>query len=160
MPQTQLTAPNDLEIVMVRDFDAPSALVFDAWTNCEHLKRWWGPPTWSLPGCEIDLRVGGEWRYLMRGEGGEEMGMYGEYLEIAAPSRLVSTENFDGEWFEPMGSGTVNTMLLEERDGRTTLTVTSVYKTKAARDGAMQFPMADGAEESFQRLDALLKELA
>ncbi|HEU0072553.1 MAG TPA: SRPBCC domain-containing protein [Dehalococcoidia bacterium] len=162
----KITTPTDLEIVMTRDFQAPRQLVFDAWTNCEHLKRWWGPSTWSLPVCEIDFRVGGKWRFLMKkGEQGEEMGMeemgmYGEYREIAAPGRLVSTENFDGEWFEPMGGGTVQTMVLEERDGVTTMTVTSAYKSKEARDGVLQFPMEEGAEESFQRLDALLAALA
>jgi uncharacterized protein YndB with AHSA1/START domain len=155
----KITAPGDLEIVMTRDFDAPSQLVFDAWTSCEHLKRWWGPPTWSLPECEIDLRTGGRWRYLMRGQDGEEMGMYGEYLEVAAPTRLVSTENFDGEWFEPMGSGSVNTLVLEERNGKTMMTITSRYKSQQARDGVMQFPMAEGAEESLKRLDELLAEL-
>jgi len=161
-PTTRLkiTTPGDVEIVMTREFNAPRALVFDAWTNCEHLKRWWGPPTWSLPECEIDLRVGGRWRYLMRGEGGEEMGMYGEYREVAAPGRLVSTENFEGAMFEPMGGGTVQTMVLEERDGTTSMTITSTYKSKAARDGVLQFPMEEGAEESFQRLDALLVVLA
>ena len=156
----KITTPTDLEIVMTRDFQAPRQLVFDAWTNCEHLKRWWGPPTWSLPECEIDLRAGGRWRYLMRGEGGEEMGMYGEYIEVAAPTRLVSTENFEGEWFEPMGGGTINTMVLEERDGTTTMTVTSRYKSKEARDGVLQFPMEEGVEESFKRLDELLAELS
>lgn len=155
----KVTSPGDLDIVMEREFNAPRALVFEAWTSCEHLKRWWGPPTWSLPECEIDLRVGGRWRYLMRGEGGEEMGMNGEYMEVAGPGRLVSTENFDGEMFEPMGGGTVNTMVLEERDGRTTMIVTSRYKSREARDGVLQFPMEEGAEESFQRLDALLGEI-
>jgi uncharacterized protein YndB with AHSA1/START domain len=88
----KVTSPGDLDIVMEREFNAPRALVFEAWTSCEQLKRWWGPPTWSLPECEIDLRVGGRWRYLMRGEGGEEMGMNGEYMEVAGPGRLVSTE--------------------------------------------------------------------
>jgi uncharacterized protein YndB with AHSA1/START domain len=159
-PGLKVTTPTDLEIVMTRDFQAPRDLVFDAWTNCEHLKRWWGPSTWSLPVCEIDLRVGGRWRYLMRGEGGQEMGMYGEYREVAAPDRLVSTENFEGEMFEPMGGGTINTLVLEERNGTTTMIVTSTYKSKEARDGVLQFPMEEGAEESFQRLDELLAALA
>jgi uncharacterized protein YndB with AHSA1/START domain len=159
MTRLQVTTPNDVDIVMSRDFNAPRALVFDGWTNCEHLKRWWGPSTWSLPGCEIDLRVGGKWSYLMRGEQGEEMGIYGEYLEIESPARLVSTENFEGEMFEPMGGGSVNTMVLEERGGKTTMTITSRYKSREARDSVLQFPMEEGAEESLQRLDALLEEM-
>ena len=156
----KITAPGDLEIVMTRDFNAPSRLVFEAWTRCDHLKRWWGPPTWSLPECEIDLRAGGSWRYLMRGQDGEEMSMYGEYIEVGAPTRLVSTENFAGEWFEPMGSGSVNTLVLEERNGKTMMTITSRYKSQQARDGVMQFPMEEGAEESFKRLDELLDQLS
>jgi uncharacterized protein YndB with AHSA1/START domain len=155
----EVTTPGDLEIVMTRDFGAPRQLVFETWTSCEYLKRWWGPPTWSLPECEIDLRAGGKWRYLMRGEGGEEMGMYGQYLEVEAPARLVSTENFDEPMFEPMGGGSVNTMELEEQDGTTSMTITSRYKSREARDSVLQFPFAEGAEESFQRLDALLEEL-
>jgi len=155
----KITTPGDLEIVMTREFHAPRHLLFETWTSCEHLKRWWGPRTWTLPECEIDLRVGGKWRYFMRGQDGEEMGMYGEYLEVAAPGRLVSTENFEGEWFEPMGAGSVNTLVLEERDGRTSMTITSRYKSKEARDGVLQYPMEEGAEDSFKRLDELLAEL-
>jgi uncharacterized protein YndB with AHSA1/START domain len=167
----KITTSGDLDIIMERNFQAPRALVFDAWTNCEHLKRWWGPRTWSLDECEIDLRVGGKWRYFMRGQepdspfrnpstDREEMGMYGEYRVIERPVRLVQTENFEGGLFEPMGGGSLNTLLLEERDGITTMTITSRYKSKEARDSVLQFPMEEGAEESFQRLDELLEALA
>jgi uncharacterized protein YndB with AHSA1/START domain len=151
------TLPSDREIVMTRVFNAPRHLVFDAWTKCEHLKRWWN---WSMPVCETDLRVGGKWRYLMRGEDGQEMGMHGEYREIEAPDRLVTTEVFEGDWFEPMGSGTINTLLLLEQDGKTTLTWTSFYKSKEARDRVLEFPMEDGVNESFARLDELLQTLS
>ena len=154
----QVTTPSDLDIVMTRVFNAPPDLVFDAFTNCEHLKRWWGPSSWSLPVCEIDLRVGGKWRFLMKGDEGE-MGMYGEYREIERPLRLVQTENFDGEMFEPMGGGSLNTFVLEEHEGRTTWTATAHYKSREARDGVLQFPMEEGAEESFQRLDSLFEEI-
>ena len=155
----EVTTPTDREIVMTRAFNAPRELVFDAFTNCEHLKRWWGPSTWSLPVCEIDLRVGGLWRFLMKGGEGE-MGLYGEYREIERPGRLVQTENFDGDMFEPMGGGSLNTLVLEERAGVTTMTATASYKSKEARDSVLQFPMAEGAEESFRRLDELLQAMA
>jgi uncharacterized protein YndB with AHSA1/START domain len=85
--------------------------------------------------------------------------MYGEFLEIAPPERLVQTEHFEGEFFEVMGAGTVNTMVLEERGGKTLMTTTVLYKTKAARDAVLQTPMAEGAGESFDRLDELLETL-
>jgi uncharacterized protein YndB with AHSA1/START domain len=153
----EVTTPSDTEIVMTRAFAASRNLVFEAFTSCEHLKQWWGPSTWSLPVCEIDLRVGGKWRFLMKGEEGE-MGMYGEYRVIERPGRLIQTENFEGEMFEAMGGGTLNTLLLEEVDADTTrMIATAVYKSKEARDGVLQFPMAEGAEDSFKRLDELLR---
>ena len=161
----EVTTPSDTEIVMTRTFAASRDLVFEAFTNCDHLRRWWGPRTWTLSVCEIDLRVGGKWRFLMeKGEHGEEMGMeamgmYGEYRVIERPGRLIQTENFEGEWFEPMGGGTLNTFVLEERDGKTIWTGTSVYKSKEARDSVLQFPFAEGAEDSFKRLDELLESL-
>lgn len=151
-----VTASSEREIVITREFNAPRHLVFDAWTKCEHLRHWWGPRSWSLPVCEIDLRVGGAWRFLMCGEGGEEMGMYGEYLEIVVPERIVQTENFEGEMFEAMGGGTINTLVLTEEKGRTTLTSTALYKSREARDAVMQFPMEDGLKETFEQLDELL----
>ena len=158
-PSLTLTLPSDREIMMTRVFNASRHLVFDAWTKCEHLKRWWGPGTWSMPVCEIDLRIGGAWRYLMRNTEGTEMGMHGEYREIAAPERLVSTEVFEGDQFEAMGGGSVNTLLLVEHEGKTTMTITSFYKSKQARDGVMEFPMEAGASESFDRLEELLRTM-
>lgn len=155
--KVSVSTPSDKEISMSREFDAPASNVFDAWTKCEHLKRWWGPSTWSLPVCEIDLRPGGSWRYLMRENStGEEMGMYGEYIEVQKPERLISTENFDPPWFEEMGSGATNTMVLVERDGLTTLTITSLYKTKEDRDRVMQSGFEGGLDDSFGRLDEVL----
>jgi uncharacterized protein YndB with AHSA1/START domain len=88
--ETTFTTPSDREIVMTRVFDAPRALVFDAYTNPEHLPHWFGPRGWTLPVCEIDLRPGGPWRFVLRGPDGTEMGMRGVYQEIAPPERLVS----------------------------------------------------------------------
>ena len=160
-----VTLPTDQQILITREFDAPAHLVYKAWTTPELVRRWWHAKRGEMTTCEIDLRVGGKWRFLMeKGEHGEEMGMeamgmYGEYRVIERPGRLIQTENFEGEWFEPMGGGTLNTFVLEERDGKTIWTGTSVYKSKEARDSVLQFPFAEGAEDSFKRLDELLESL-
>jgi uncharacterized protein YndB with AHSA1/START domain len=154
----EVTAPSDLEIVLAREFDAPRDLVFDCFTKPEHLRRWFGLRDDEMTVCEVDLRVGGKWRFVLR-TGGQEMGLYGEFLEIEPPSRLVQTENFEGEFFEMMGAGTINTMVLEERDGKTLMINTVLYKTKEARDTVLQSPMAEGAGESFDRLEELLRTL-
>jgi uncharacterized protein YndB with AHSA1/START domain len=144
------------EIVMTREFAAPRALVFDAFTKPEHVQRWMlGPEGWTMPVCEIDLRPGGAWRFVWRNAQGEEMEMTGEYREIARPERLVNTERWGGPWPE-----TVNTLVLTERDGRTTMTSTSLYPSTEARDAALGTGMADGAGMSFDRLAELLRELA
>jgi uncharacterized protein YndB with AHSA1/START domain len=176
----EVTTPSDLEIVMTRRFPASKALVFDAFTRPEHLRRWLGRPQDTMSLCEVDLRVGGAWRFRWQlVEGGEpdgtddrldlpedaldgldSMGMYGEFLEIAPPDRLVQTEIFEEPFFEVMGGGSVNTMVLEERDGVTTMTLTALYKSKAARDRVLQTPMEEGAAMSFDQLEALLLEEA
>jgi uncharacterized protein YndB with AHSA1/START domain len=155
-----VTTPSDLEIAMTRSFDAPHQLVFDAWTNPEHLKRWLGREGDTMIVCEVDLRVGGAYRYVWRLHEGSEMGMYGEYREIVPSQRLVATEMFNEPYYEAMGSGTLNTLTLVERDGVTTMTVTILYKSREARDAVLRSPMEEGAGESFNRLAELLKERA
>lgn len=155
----KVTTPSDLEIVMTREFDAPATLVFDAFTTPEHLTRWFGLRDEAMTVCEVDLRVGGKWRFVLS-MGDQEMGMYGEFLEISPPHRLIQTEHFDEPFFEIMGAGTTNTMLLEEREGKTLMTSTVLYKTKEARDAVLQTPMEQGAGESFDRLEELLQALA
>src|SRR5260370_26293698 len=91
----QVTTPSEREVVMTRVFDAPRRLVFDALTKPELFKRWFGPRGWSLAVCEIDLKVGGAWRSVLRGPGGKELGMRGVYQEIGPPERFVRTESFD-----------------------------------------------------------------
>jgi uncharacterized protein YndB with AHSA1/START domain len=150
----QVTTPSDREIAMTRVFDAPRSMVFDAWTKPELLKRWLGARNgWTLAVCEIDLRVGGTYRYVWRKDNGIEMGMRGEYREIVRPERLVCTEVFDDKWYE---GEALDTMVLTERDGKTTLTTTVLYDSKEARDGVLQSPMATGVAESYDRLDELL----
>src|SRR4029079_16263900 len=118
-----VTTPSDRAIVMTRVFNAPRRLVFEAWTKPELLARWFGPRGWTVPVCEIDLRPGGAYRYVLRGPDGAEMGMRGVYREIVPPERLVCTEVFD-QWPD---SESVITALLTEQDGKTTWTATVVY---------------------------------
>jgi uncharacterized protein YndB with AHSA1/START domain len=151
-----VTLPSDLEIRMTRVFNAPRQLVFDAWTKPELLKQWFGRRGDSLKVCDVDLRVGGAYRFVFLLREGGEMGMGGVFREIAAPERLVSTEAFDD--YADMGEG-LNTMVLEERDGKTTLTITSSYPSKETRDAVIESGMEGGTNESFDRLAELLETL-
>lgn len=152
--ETTFTTPSDREIEMTRLFDAPRELVFEALTNPEHVPNWFGPRGWSVPVCEIDLRPGGMWRYVLRGPDGEEMGMSGVYREIAAPERLVSTESFDDYPGE-----SINTLTLTEEDGRTRYTVTVLYSSKETRDAVLASGMSEGAAETLERLAEQLEAL-
>ena len=144
------------EIVMTRSFDAPRARVFEAWTTPALVKRWLlGPPGWTMPVCEIDLRVGGAYRYVWRNAEGAEMGMGGVYREIRAPERLVATERFDEPWYP--GEGLV-TLELAETGGRTQVTETVLYESREARDSVLRSPMESGVAASFDRLAELLAE--
>ena len=150
-----ITTPGDRDLVMTRVFDAPRRLVFDAHTRPELVRRWLlGPPGWSMPVCEIDLRVGGTYRYVWRHDtDGNEMGMGGVYREIAAPERLVNTERFDEAWYPGEGVGT---LVLVERGGRTTLTHTMRYESREARDAVLKSGMEKGVAASYDRLADLL----
>ena len=150
----RVTTPTEREIVMTRIFDAPRTLVFDAFTRPELLKRWLlGPPGWTMAVCEIDLRVGGAYRYVWHGPDGSDMGARGVYREIRRPERLVFTESFDEAWYP--GEALV-TALLAEQGGRTTLTHTVRYESREARDAALKTGMERGMEASFDRLAELL----
>lgn len=157
-PSSQLavTTPSDLEIVMSRTFDAPRVLVFEAWTKPENLVQWWGREGSTLPVCEIDLRPGGAWRFVERAADGNEYGFRGEVREVVPPEKLVWTFEFEGM----PGHVSVETVEFTERDGRTTIVTTSVFSSKEDRDGMLQSDMEEGAAESMDRLEALLKELA
>ncbi|GLW09984.1 hypothetical protein Misp01_51130 [Microtetraspora sp. NBRC 13810] len=149
-----VTASADTEIVMTRTFDAPRALVFDAFTRPELLRRWHGARGWELVVCEIDLRPGGAWRFVSRGPGGAEMGHGGVYREVAAPARIVQTETYD-DW--DAGEALVTTVF-DERAGRTAMTSTVRYPSREIRDGVLRSPMARGAGESYDRLAGMLGE--
>jgi len=155
MGNLKVTTPSDREIVMTRVFDAPRKLVYDAHTKPELVKRWLlGPPGWSMPVCEINLRVGGTYRYVWRNDGdGTEMGMGGVYREIRAPERVVNTERFDQAWYPGEGVGT---LVLVEQGGRTTLTHTMLYESREARDAVLKSGMEQGVAASYDRLAELL----
>jgi uncharacterized protein YndB with AHSA1/START domain len=154
----EITTPTDREIVMTRSFDAPRRLVYDAWTKPELLKRWLGVRNgWSFTVCEVDLRVGGRYRFVWRSTDGTDMGMGGVYREIVAPERLVSTEAFEDPWYP---GEAIDTLELTEADGRTTVTTTVLYETKEIRDGVLASGMASGVGESYDQLDEVLASLS
>jgi uncharacterized protein YndB with AHSA1/START domain len=151
-----VTKSADRALVMTRVFDAPRRLVFEAWTRPEHLPHWMlGPEGWTMPVCEIDLRPGGAWHFVWRQSDGNEMEMRGVYREITPPERLVSTESWGGDWPE-----TLNTVVLFEEDGKTTMTLTVLYPSKEAREAALKTGMKEGASLSFDRLAAYLRTMA
>jgi uncharacterized protein YndB with AHSA1/START domain len=151
----KLTTRGDHEIVMTRDFNAPRTLVFDAFTKPELLKQWLlGPPGWTMPVCEVDLRVGGAYRYVWRqSSDGREMGMGGVYREISVPERIVCTEKFDEAWYP---GEAVGTLVLVEQGGKTTVTQTMLYQSREARDAVLKSGMEEGVTASYDRLDAVL----
>jgi len=147
----KVTTPSDREIVLTRVFDAPRSMVFDAFTKPELLKRWFGPRGWSLVVCEVDLRVGGGFRFVLRGPDGKDMGMRGVYREIVAPERSVHMESFD----DYPGESQV-TAIFVEKDRKTTLTATILYPSQQIRDIVIQTGMEHGAAESYDKLNELL----
>jgi uncharacterized protein YndB with AHSA1/START domain len=154
----QITTPSEREIVMSRVFDAPRNLVFDAWTKPELLKRWLGVRGgWSMVVCEVDLRVGGAYRFVWRGPDGAEMGMGGAYREIVPHERLVATESFDDPW----DSGeALDTTALVEAGGKTTATTTVLYESEEIRDAVLKSGMARGVAESYDMLADYLASIA
>jgi uncharacterized protein YndB with AHSA1/START domain len=154
----QITTPSEREIVMSRVFDAPRSLVFDAWTKPELLKRWLGVRGgWSMVVCEVDLSVGGAYRFVWRGPDGAEMGMGGVYREIAPPERLVATESFDDPWYS---GEAVDTTVLVEEGGQTTATTTALYESEEIRDAVLESGMARGVAESYDMLAEYLASIA
>jgi uncharacterized protein YndB with AHSA1/START domain len=151
----EVTTPSDREIVMTRVFDAPRELVFEAHSSCEHMRQWWGPRGYEVASCEVDFRPGGTWRIVHRGPDGQEYGFHGEYREIVPPERITWTFEFEGM----PGHVSVETMTLEEHDGKTTFTATSVYDTVEDRNGMLESGMESGAVETMERLDEYLEVL-
>lgn len=150
-----VSLPADNQIAMLREFDAPRHLVFKALTTPALVKRWLlGPPGWSMPVCDIDLRVGGRYRYVwQRDDSDVTMGMGGVYREIEAPARIVNTEKFDQPWYE--GEAQCQ-WVFEESNGKTVLSTTLTYISQAVRDGVLKSEMEKGVNASYDRLDDIL----
>jgi uncharacterized protein YndB with AHSA1/START domain len=158
------TTPNDTDSGVTRTFDAPADVVFRAHTEPALVKRWLlGPPGWTMPICEIDLRVGGRFRYGWAKPGEQSFEIAGVFREIARPGRIVHTEVFSPAGVaEQMGGGEgalVETVFSENR-GKTAMTLTMTFKSKEARDGALATGMTGGMEQSYQRLDQIAAEAA
>jgi len=148
----KVTTPTDREVVMTRVFDAPRHLVFEAYTNPEHLKRWLlGPPGWEMVVCQVARKVGERYRYEWRNAKGTQFGIGGVCREFTPPERIVSSEFMDGY---PSESQT--TVVLTEQDGKTTLTLTILYESREVRDTALKTGMEHGVKASYDRLAALL----
>jgi uncharacterized protein YndB with AHSA1/START domain len=158
MPQfgaMTIDSKGDREIVFTRSFNAPRHLVWKALTTPALLKQWLGAfGDWSMPFCEFDARVGGKYRYEWRNAAnGATMGMGGTFLEVDPPHRMVATELFDDAWYE---GGAEVTQVLTEAGGRTTLTLTVKYISKAARDGVLASPAATGLAAGYEAMEQLL----
>jgi uncharacterized protein YndB with AHSA1/START domain len=146
-----VTLPNDEQILITREFDAPRHLVYRAWTTPELVKRWWSGNRGETTIAEIDLRVGGSWRCVMVTEGGFEVAFHGEYREIVPNERIVATEVYEGI---PEGEA-LNTVTFDEADGRTTLTVLVEHASKEARDAHVDSGMEVGMQEGMDLLEQI-----
>jgi uncharacterized protein YndB with AHSA1/START domain len=157
-PATVVTLPSDREIRITRTFAAPRRLVFEACTRPEHLRRWWGPRGTTITHHEMDFRVGGRWRFVLRGPDGAEHPFCGEYREIDPPGRFAQTFVYDVPVIRDHPA--VETATFDERAGHTTLTITILHGSKEARDGHLHSGMESGVAESHDRLEELLATLA
>lgn len=154
----KLSTPTDREILIERDFNAPRELVFEALTKPELVKRWLlGPDGWTMPVCEIDLRVGGAYRYVWHKESANiTMGMGGVFREVVRPKKLVATEKFDDAWYP---GEAVDTTVLEESGETTKMKLTVLYESKDARDTATRSGMEHGMIAGYNRLEELLASM-
>jgi uncharacterized protein YndB with AHSA1/START domain len=150
-----VTLPTDEQILITREFDAPKHLVYRAWTTPELVKRWWSGGHGEVTIAEIDLRVGGTWRYVMIANEGFEVGFHGEYREIVPDERIVSTEVFEGM---PEGEA-LDTLTLAEADGRTTLTILVQHSSKEHRDAHINSGMEAGMQKSMDLLEQVAVSL-
>ena len=150
-----VTLPTDEQILITREFDAPKHLVYKAWTTPELVKRWWHAKRGEVTVVEIDLRVGGKWRYVMVADDGFEVGFHGEYREIVRNERIVSTETYEGlpEGVSEEEGATVNTATFAEADGRTTLTLLVQAANKVSRDAIIDSGMEVGLQDALDLLE-------
>jgi uncharacterized protein YndB with AHSA1/START domain len=154
-PQLTIATPSECEVVMTRVVRAPRALVFDAFTKPEMIKRWLlGPDGWSMPVCDVDLRVGGTFHYVWRNDADDnEFGLHGAYREITPHERIVHAENFDQPWYP---GDVIITTAFTESGGSTTVTMTQLFDSREGRDAAIESGMEKGVAASFDRLEEIL----
>ena len=151
----KVTLPADTQILITREFDAPKHLVYEAWTTPELVRRWWHAKRGEVTVVEIDLRVGGAWRYVMTANGGFEVAFHGEYREIVPDERIVTTEVYEGA----PGSGVVNIVTFTERDGRTTFELLTQCPDQETRDAIIGSGMEGGMQEGMDLLEQIAIEL-
>ena len=157
-----VTLPADKQILITREFDAPKDLVWKAWTTPELIERWWAGKRGEVKSVEVDLRVGGDWRYVMVADEGFEVAFHGTYREIVPGERLVNTEVFEdpeGMWERDPDFHAVNTLTLAEADGRTTMTVLVEHTKKEHRDMHIESGMEGGMQEAMDALERVAIEL-
>ena len=150
-----VTLPTDEQVLITREFDAPKHLVYEAYTTPEHIKRWWHAKRGEMTIAEVDLRVGGGWRYVMVTPDGFEVGFHGEYREIVPNERIVSTEVYEGM----PDAQAVDTVTFTEVDGRTTLTILVQHTEKAGRDAHIEAGMEDGLQDALDLLEGVARSL-
>jgi uncharacterized protein YndB with AHSA1/START domain len=150
-----VTLPTDTQILITREFNAPKHLVYRAWTTPELIRRWWSGDRGEVTIADVDLRVGGSWRYVMRANGGFDVAFHGEYQEIVPNERIVSTEIFEGT----PGAGAVNTITFTEKDGRTTLTILVQHASQENRDMHINSGMEGGMQEAMDHLEQVAMSL-
>jgi uncharacterized protein YndB with AHSA1/START domain len=158
MAPAKVTLPSDTQILITREFDAPRDLVWRAYTEPDLIKRWWAGERGTVTTVEVDLRVGGRWRYVMTANPGFEVAFHGEYREITAPERLVNTEAFEGIP-DPDDNAALVTITLTEKDGRTYLEALTEMKDKAGRDAIIESGMEGGMQESYIALEKVARSL-
>jgi len=150
-----VTLPGDTQIMITRDFAAPRHLVYRAWTTPELIRRWWAGERGEVTSAEVDLRVGGRWRYVMRAEAGFEVAFHGEYREIVPAERIVATEVFEGM----PDAGAVSTVTFADCDGGTTLTILVQHSAQAHRDAHVNSGMEGGMQEALDHLEKVAVSL-
>lgn len=156
-----VTLPSDTEILITREFDAPARLIYKAYTTPELVKRWWHANRGTCTTADIDLRVGGKWRWVMVTDGGFEVAFHGEYKELVPNERIVYTEVYEGA--PPAEDGeeaAVNTVTLTEKDGRTTVTTLCRTRTKEVRDTIINSGMEGGMQDAYDLLEQVAISLA
>ena len=150
-----VTLPEDTQILITREFDAPARLVYRAWTTPELVRRWWSGDRGEVTSAEIDLRVGGTWRFVMTASAGFEVAFHGEYQEIVPAERIVSTEVFEGM----PDAGALSTTTFSEENGRTELRILVQHSSQENRDAHINSGMEDGMQESLNRMEQVARSL-